>query len=154
MMPLPEAAYAPRSRFVSIIAWLGIVSGCFATLSGVLIVRESPHLSSFGILAGGIMAVVAGLGLRRRRNWARLSFIAVQALAIVQSFARLVSQPAIIERQLSSSGVSAADAKAAAATLPTMFLVMTLAFSLINALIIAKLCSRRVREEFEAETGS
>lgn len=142
-----------RSLFVSVIAWLGIGSGCMATLGGVMMVLANGNLTAFGLLAGGIMGLIASVGLLRRRNWARLSFIGVQAYAILNGFANVVSQPAVVATRLSSSGLSADDASAALASARSAMLVAAVVFTLINGLVIAKLCSRRVRAEFEAAEG-
>lgn len=116
-------------------------------------VLANGNLTAFGLLAGGIMGLIASVGLLRRRNWARLSFIGVQAYAILNGFANVVSQPAVVATRLSASGLSADDASAALASARSAMLVAAVVFTLINALVIAKLCSRRVRDEFEAAEG-
>lgn len=151
----PRAALpAPRSTFVTVIAWFGIVSGCMATLGGVVLMAAGPAgIRSGGILASGVMGLAAALGLRRRRHWARLSFIGVQALTIAQSLITVVSSQSRMMEQLIASGLPAEEARSLAATARNTSLVFALVFAVINGLIIAKLCSPEVRQEFDEAEG-
>jgi hypothetical protein len=144
-----------RSAFISIMAWLGILSGGFGVLAFVVFLVVQPAFTSaVGFLSSGA-ALVTALGLRARREWARQGFIAFLAysslMAIVGALRWHVPQltdfkvppgtaaPAITQAQL--------DALAASARGP--LLVMAGIGTVINLLIILKLRSRRVREEFD-----
>ena len=140
----------PRSTFVTVIAAFGILGGCFATFGGLMMLAMQPSLTAVSVLVGGVFGLVAAFALRRRRNWARLSFIGVQAYAILGSIVNVIRQPAQIAARLTSTGMSAEDARAAASASRTPMMVVALIFGVINILIIAKLCSRDVRAEFDA----
>ena len=124
-----SATVAPRrSGLVSLLAWLGILSGLGATVMGVAMVSARLELASISTLGGGVMALVAAIGLKRRRNWARLSYIGVQVIGIVRILTLALAQ---------------SQARTAVFT-------GVLVYALINGLIIAYLCSPSVLEEFDA----
>ncbi len=117
----------PRSWFVTVIAWLGLISGVGATFSGITaIALDRVTLRAVATLAGGALAMVAGAGLNQREEWARQGFIFVQAYGMAGALLAFASGP-----------IGAGS-------------VIILAVGLaINGWIIAKLCSARVRAEFE-----
>jgi len=128
-MERPEGLYEwPRSITVSILAWLGIVGGAMGSLGFLLLLLGTPggHLP-ITALAGPPVTLVASLGLRQRRDWARKSYIGVLGLGMLRV---LVALP--WSGSLATTGVLA---------------LITIA---IPGLIIAKLCSHDVREEFGA----
>lgn len=95
---------------------------------GVAMVSARLELASISTLGGGVMALVAAIGLKRRRNWARLSYIGVQVIGIVRILTLALAQ---------------SQARSAVFT-------GVLVYALINGLIIAYLCSPSVLEEFDA----
>jgi len=117
----------PKSKFVTVVAWLGILSGASVTFNAILgMAFERPSLGLFAALLGGLSAMVAGAGLNQREEWARKGFMFVQAYAIVGALVDFVGRPMRIEG-----------------------LLALLAALGINAWILAKLRSAAVRAEFE-----
>lgn len=120
---VPESSRSARSRIVTALAWLGIVSGVLGCIGAVYMVFTPRHaLRPLGLL-GSAALLVAAIGLRNRKNWARLAYIAAAVGGIANFAIRL------IQYGWGSTG---------------------LAVVVLNGLIIAKLCSRSVREEFGA----
>jgi hypothetical protein len=151
MNPSAPHVPRPRSKFVTVIAVFGMISGCLALFGGGAVAMMQPSLQTVGMAAGGVMAVAAAWGLLKRKNWARLSFIGVQALAIAQAFYRIAVIPRDLSARMTAMGLTAEDVRASVATARSAALVFAVIFTIINGLIIAKLCSPRVREEFEEQ---
>lgn len=106
-----------------------MVSSSFGVLAGIALLFIAPEVRSVAIVAGGIAGFLASRGLLKRRNWARLSYIGVMGLAIAKGVIKVIVIPVEFRG---------------------MALMGAAAVALINGLIIAKLCSGEVREEFEA----
>jgi len=119
----------PKSRAVTIIAWLTILSGAYITFSaGTALVMGRPSIGLVLTLAAALFAMIAGAGLNQREEWARQGFIFVQALSILGAVIRVVA---------SSVSLGA-----------VLALMINLA---INGWIITTLRSPAVRTEFEDE---
>jgi hypothetical protein len=101
----------PRSTFVTVVAWIFIVLGGFATLIAILqnimiavmfpqeAMSEVANAKDTPVFAGFLMAhpqvffgaflvasaitFISAVGLLKRQNWARLIFVAILALGIV-----------------------------------------------------------------------
>jgi hypothetical protein len=154
---LTEPPRPPRSTFVSVIAWMGIVSGALGTLGSCLAVLFGPTLHAvIGLLSSAAM-LVASLGLRKRREWARIGFMAVLAYSAVVSIVGAVTARA---PRLADFGmlvgalpvnVTQAQLDEIAATIRTGTIAISLCIVLFNVLIILKLRSRAVRAEFAPE---
>jgi uncharacterized membrane protein HdeD (DUF308 family) len=129
LKPRVPEPHRPRSTLVTVIAWLGILSGIGTVSSGALMLAAVPGLRGFGWLTGGVLALITALGLRRRREWARRSYIGVQLFNCANFFVHMRGTPTAVRGGL---------------------LVMAIGYTAINGIIIAYLCSRKVREEFEA----
>lgn len=117
----------PQSRFVTVVSWLGIVSGAvvtFSAASSMLFLHASVGVGA--ALVGGVLAMVAGAGLNQREEWARQGFIFVQAYGILGAVIDVARGPLRI-------GALAGLAVGLA----------------INGWIIARLRSPAVRAEFE-----
>lgn len=81
----------PRSRFVTVIAWLTIVASVLVLLPLPLVLpaltllaaEEAVQLRNSVLMLGGacVVQIVMGVGLLQRRNWARL--LMVLSLAVV-----------------------------------------------------------------------
>lgn len=148
---VPSAPKVRRSRFVTVIAWVGIVSGVLGSVAGCVFVLAAPSASSVLILASSVASLATSLGLRERREWARKGLIAVLAYTTAMSLigalgARL---PDTLTGQLPPEELEGLNA-----TMRATMLVSALVMGAINGLIIAKLCTRRVRAEFGAEADT
>jgi len=146
-MTAAEPLQRPRSTFISVLAWFGIIGGAFGTLVGLGILAFSPTLTALWILLGAVAGLICSLGLRQRRNWARLSFIGVQVYGILNVVVTAVRGP-VPAGALRDAGVSAAQAREVMSMMRGAALAGYAVYVLINLLIIAKLCSRQIREEF------
>lgn len=140
-------APAPRSRLVTIIAWWGIASGVLGCVWGVTMLMGAPGLQSLVILAGAAASLATSLGLRERREWARRGLIFVLGYTVVMAFAGVLRAP--LPDQLLSQ-LPPEEVAALRASARTAMLSGAVVLALFNGAIIAKLCTRRVREEFGA----
>lgn len=139
---------ARRSRFVTLIAWFGIVSGVMGSVTGCLFVVTEPGLSSLVLLLSAVASLVTSLGLRERREWARRGLIAVLGYAIVMGCygALRTPLPQGLAAQLPPDELAAMTT-----TMRRAMVGGAVIIGLVNGLIIARLCSRRVRREFGAD---
>ncbi len=110
------------------------------------------------ILLSALMAWL-GLGLLRRREWARVGFIAYLALGTLLTFAGLWSVPALMDASLSMQASLMAPGQpippelAGLKTLMTIFSVaVALVFTALHGGIIWKLCTAAVRDQFRQAT--
>ena len=139
-IPMNNGAFLPRSAFVTsvgrgfsilyAIAMLGPLVG-IATLDSVPGVPHWRLLISM-VLVVDLATLIAAIGLLRRRQWARPTFIAVLCVSIVQGFAYgwLTDAFAVVRGAWAAGLVGSA---------------------LLYAWIIAKLCSAPIRAEFGAK---
>jgi hypothetical protein len=129
LAPLPRSRFdrAGRSLTVSILAWGGIIAGILGCVS-VALLFLSPRPMPLNLTLGAPIGLAVAIGLRMRLEWARRGYIAAMAFGALSFAVR-----ALREVQTSPSILVA--------------LLVSLAF---YGLIIAKLCSRGVREEFDA----
>lgn len=139
-------APARRSRLVTVIAWWGIVSGVLGCAWGVPMLLSAPSLRSVIVLAGSIASLATSIGLRERREWARRGLIFVLGYTVVMAFASVLRAPLPEQllSQLQPEEVATLRSAARAAMLTGAAVL-----AVINGAIIAKLCTRRVREEFD-----
>ena len=151
------AAARRRSAFVSVVAWLAIVSGMMTTLYSALGTIAGARPMLLGSLVGGLAAIVTGVGLRRRREWARRAFLVVLAYASLSSFAAVPLVRYRLERQLASGPrgappppITHEQVNQVAANLASIQLFWAVAFTLVGGLFFWRLCTRAVREEFDA----
>jgi len=117
----------PKSRAVTVIAWLAILSGAYVTFVAVTAMfLGHPTLRLAATLAGSLLTMIAGAGLNQREEWARQGFVLVQALSLLNLLVDV------------------------AATRASFGSILGLIFGLaINGWIIVKLRSPAVRAEFE-----
>jgi hypothetical protein len=152
MLP-PANARPVRSTFISIIAWLGILSGAMGVIGSCAFLLVHASVAGFIGLASGAVALATALGLRRRREWARQALVAFLGYSTLMGFVEAVR---FRLPQLSSftaaggvpPGVTQAQLDAMAASAHSTALTGAAVFGLLNVLIILKLCTRRVRAEF------
>ena len=154
-MSEPAARRPRRSTFVSVIAWLGIVSGGSGVLVFAIVLVVEPGFQTALGLLGSIAGLATSIGLWKRLEWARQGFMAVLAYS---SLVSLVSAVRFRVPQLASvdpgaaaaTGISQAQVDALASVVHTGLLIVTGVVTLFNVLIILKLRTPRVREEFGA----
>jgi hypothetical protein len=155
-----ETARAPRSTFISGMAWFGIVSGALATLGFCSFLLSQPGIAAVVGFLSGAATLATSVGLRKRREWARLGFIGILGYSIAMSFVGVWSlrMPNLSEMAAAGGapppGISQEQLDALASAMRPAALVGALVVGFINALIIAKLCTRRVREEFGAASAA
>ena len=130
LTPLPKSRFDPptRSLSVSIIAWLGIIAGALGCIN-VAIQFLSPQPAPLRLAVSAPIALAVAIGLRMRLEWARRGYIAALAFGFFAIAIQLLRQD----------------------TGPSIVAAVIVA-SIFYGLIIAKLCSRSVREEFDASS--
>ena len=107
-------------------------------------------------LAASVLLVVMGRGLLRRREWARKGFIAVLVLGTLWQLASIWAMPQFLEGMLVLQGASMPEGL----ELPPEFAIFlqgilalvvlfVLLFTALHACLVWKLCTPRVRAEFE-----
>jgi energy-converting hydrogenase Eha subunit C len=140
-----------------VVAWLALVSGCFAVLGGAATVLVRPSLQSAAMLAGGVAAIVTAWGLRKRLEWARQGIMAVCVYAAASGFVSAAMVRQNMERQLSSrlgQGTAGQIPKEQldeiADRVKPIAMASAVVFAIIDGLILLKMRSPGVREEFDA----
>ena len=143
-----------RSRFITGLAWFGMVSGAMASLGACLMCVVSPSLGNLVFLVSSVGTLVTSVGLRNRREWARRGMIALLAYSTLAGLLGAIRTRAPDASALTgdpSLGVAQADLDAAFGALRPVFIGGALVIGLLNGLIIVKLCTTQVRAEFAAE---
>jgi len=158
-MPATERPQPPRSTFVTVVAWFGMVSGAFSALACLLLLLVHPALSTLVGLLSGTATFVCAAGVRRRREWARRGFIAVLGYSAVVSVVGALRVRAPRLADFAALGVTLppgftqAQFDAIGSLIRTATIAIALVIVAVNGLIILKFCSRRVRSEFDAEAS-
>lgn len=115
------------------------------------------HSLGIGVVEafGSALMLLLGWGLLRRREWARLGFIAYLALGTVLSFGIIWLLPEVIDQTLSMQWNAQAPGQPMPAELAGMKTVMTafsafiaVAFAGLHGGIIWKLCTNAIRRQF------
>lgn len=107
-------------------------------------------------LAVSVLLVVVGRGLLRRHEWARKAFIALLLLGTLWQLASIWAMPQFLEGMLVLQGASMPEGM----VLPPQFAtfmhgmlavvaLFVLLFAALHAWLVWKLCTARVRAEFE-----
>ncbi len=170
------------STFVSVVAWIFIVLSGIATLMSVLqniMINTifplaqmrapsgpgSEHMPAFmrfmfehlRLIFVSFLLIVSGtllaaIGLLRRKNWARLAFIAILGLGIVWNVGGLVLQQLMFSSMTSIPSKAPAEFQAEftrAASIAFGFAaVMAIGFSVLFGWLIKRLLSQPIRAEF------
>jgi len=152
-----SAQPARRSGLVTFFAWMSIIGGAFGVLGSAPLLLAQPSTGTIVLLVDALCSFTAGLGLRARREWARRGFIFVLAYSALMALvgAYRFRLPAASELPTRPGGSAPAltpqQLDAITAQMRTPFLVMAFVSALICGLLIAWLCSRRIRYEFNPE---
>jgi hypothetical protein len=176
---------AQRSTFVTVVAWIFIVLSGFGTfmliLESFVLSTVMPHMQAsvdaakargqvppsadfmfghmqavFGViilLSVGMLLV--SIGLLKRRNWARILFIAIMALGILGGIGSAVLQRYIFSAMPTSTPDNMppefrAQFESMMSAMQVVSIVFTIAFSLLYGWIIVRLMSASIRREFTA----
>jgi len=142
-----------RSALVSVVAWFGILGGAMGTLSGLILMLSAPSMTAVSVLVGGAATLYSAIGLRARREWARVGFMVVLAIT---SLAGIIGAL----RFRIPGGITVSPAGGAPAMTPEqlndivhqmrpMMIGMAVVSAIVNALLIAYFSSQRVRREFD-----
>ena len=145
------------STLVTVVAWLALLSGCFAVFTGAVGVFVRQSLYPAVTLLGGIAAIVPAWGLRWRREWARRGIIAVCAYAALTGLVGAATLRQTMERQLAArlgrgqaAQIPREQLDAIAGRMQSFVTVSAIVFAMLDGLIILKMTSKSVREEFDA----
>ncbi|MEK6243729.1 MAG: hypothetical protein AABM33_04430 [Pseudomonadota bacterium] len=185
-MNRPGEAAAPRSSFITGLAWMSIAVAGFATLISLLqyimvslmfpveeiraALRESektqpmPALVGlmvenlrllFGlILAMSVVTLVSSIGLLKRRNWARLIFIGMMALAAVGHLAGAAAPFFMFSSFSPVPDNAPADLRENAELVVKIVMGFTAVLSIVLAALfgwlVKRLLSDDIRREFRA----
>jgi hypothetical protein len=158
-MPATEPPQLPRSRFVTVVAWFGMVSGACSALACLGLLLFHPTLSTLVGLVSGAATFVCAAGVRRRREWARRGFIALLGYSAVMSVigALRVRAPLLADFAALGAaplpGVTQTELDAVGSLIRTATIAIALVIVVVNGLVILKFCSRLVRREFDAAAG-
>jgi hypothetical protein len=165
-MDRPGEGTAPRSAFITGLAWTSVAAGVLAILiaSPVFLISltvpvedmravlreaeksqpmpalagwmvENFRIFSWLFLAAGVVTLAASIGLLKRRNWARVVFIAMMALGAVAHLGGAVAPFS------SGFGVDAVTGLAALASL---------VLAALFGWLVRRLLAEDVRREFRA----
>lgn len=172
-----------RSSFVTILAWIFIVLGGFSSVISLLqnimfnlffplsemqgqakasselpwIVRlifANIQLYFGGFFAVSVVTLIASVGLLRRRNWARLTFIGLIVLGIFWNVGSLLVQQLMFQSISFPSPRTDAlhefsrNVEAMATVLQIFSVVMAVALSALFGWIIWRLASKPIAAEF------
>jgi hypothetical protein len=167
-------AAAPRSTFVTILAWLCIAFFAFGTLIGVLQnamlyflmggmppipedqLQQVPPLMRwmfgnfklifFSALLFMAFMLVASISLLKRQNWARLAFIVVLGLGILWSVFGIYFISVVMDEMPQPPEVRQFE------TIVTIITVIfSLIFSVLHGWILWKLTTPDIRREFVSQ---
>ena len=117
----------PRLLFVTALAWIGVAVGILGCLGAALVLfAHKQGLPPLRFLFASPLVLGAAIGLHQRRDWARWFYIVILALGIANFAVRFVLH--------GGRGLG---------------LIIVSMGVLLNGLLIARLCSRPVRAEFQ-----
>jgi hypothetical protein len=173
------AVSKPQSLFITLLAWFSIaVSALMLTSSLMQIVMVSfvfpPDMLDQAVAQSGemmpsfvallfshfklfllayllvsVLLLVASVGLLKRRNWARITFIVLLALSIAASIGSLFMQLSSVDAAMKQmDGFGGEEFKQYVVIVEGMMLGFAIVFSAIHAWLIYKLCTPQIRDEF------
>ena len=164
-----------RSAFVSVLAWIFIIGAGFASFVSIMqvimvstmfsgdefqsIPDDAPamekfmsqyfHLFVYGFCALTIFTFISAIALLKRKNWARLAFIAILAFGVLWQVGGLFMQFAMFSDFPSSPESQGFEDFERMSTIIRWFsLVMALAISGLFVWVIKKLTTQPIIGEF------
>lgn len=172
-----------RSTFVTVVAWIFIGLSACTALAGIVeaivmhfifsmpnapsLAQMQQHLlPGFGtvlanaqwyllaFIAAGVAMLIASIGLLRRRNWARLLFIALLVLRVIVLVGGIVLQQWMLasmfdfERTLHPNAQEEAALQGMTAVVRIFSAIFTIGFIALYGWIIHRLRSRAIVAEF------
>ncbi|MCS3902117.1 cell division protein FtsX [Methylohalomonas lacus] len=164
--PSPVNSHTQRSAFVSVVAWVFIVLGGFATFIAVMqniavhfllsaeqLQQMAPnaftarHIGTLFLclLLLAVVTLTAAIALLKRRNWGRRLFVALMGLVIVWNIASLLLQQQSA-REPATGTLARQDF---ASGLDILSLVLAVALSLLCGWIAWRLCRPAIVAEFQ-----
>jgi hypothetical protein len=172
---------SPRSLSVTLLAWVTIIPAAFAVLVTLLqtvlftafmspgqleqlfamlppgmealprISYETLRIVLFALLAGSVSFLVTGIGLLRRRNWARIVFVAAVALGTLYGVVTyfFMDTAADLSMLVPPAGINGSvDVAPIVTMMRAATTVLTVVFTALNLWLIAWLLSPAIRSEF------
>ena len=177
-----HAQNKPRSNFVNVVAWLFIASAGFAAVISILQnivvntffpidqmtremtrdVKNLPALSLFMLehirsflllfLFASVATLVSSIGLLMRKNWGRISFIAILIIGILWNLSGFVFQQFFMPSMPPNLPNTPDDFNTIFDTMKIMITIfsalMVVAFTVLFGWIIKRLLSQEIRQEF------
>jgi uncharacterized membrane protein YozB (DUF420 family) len=174
---------SPRSLFVSVLAWTTLVPAAFGVVVALMqnvmftlfmspaqfaqvVALLPPGMETLGrvsydtmrvallaFLALSVIFLLAGIGLLKRRNWARVVFIAAVALGTLYSVVTYFSMDAASDLTALLPGTTidgaSVDMAEIAAMMRATTTALTVVFTAFNLWLIWRLLSPAIRQEFE-----
>lgn len=183
MSSLTPTEPAQRSTFVTTLAWMVIVPSALgvviSTLQNILIFTVIPvdqmalpsgqgaeHLPAFAVFMFEhiravfavfwllmVMSLASGIGLLRRKEWARLVFIALMGLNILWNIAGLFVQQSVFSSMSTMPEAPPefrAQFESMAKTMWVASIAMAVGFSAVSGWLMWRLASGPVKAEFGA----
>jgi hypothetical protein len=166
------AESTPRSTFVTVVGWQGIVFasvGLAATTMQVLMLwmmggfsptaanvvslglsAYRPALSVWGTPAACVLALGASIGLLRRRPWARWTLVVLLAIAVVLILASLTGSLDLLRSAHEASSGSDAELERVMRLMGYYWMFVATSSALVLAWIIKRLCAKSLRAEFRS----
>ncbi|MDR2861984.1 MAG: hypothetical protein LBV07_05495 [Syntrophobacterales bacterium] len=175
ILPTPS----PPSTFVNILAWILILCGglatCAAACKSIMFfspfsgeeLAETGQIGEFSIITKAIFShseylfllalffslamLIIGIGLLKRKNWARIIIIIAAVLGILFDILALVILFTLFPEMTNMSGgeAIAGEIQKLLNFIQAVGTAVVIIFLAIHVFIIKKLCSSMVREEFQ-----
>lgn len=148
------AAPAPRSTFVTALAWIVIVLSALllpiSFVSCLMLAARSHGTSSADpigfliVVLGPLTTLVAGIGLLRRRRWALIYLAMVLCGIVIANAFHLARNPSAPKTYVSRGGVPTTVIPAGQTYVIEKWVLIA-----ISAVLLMTLLSRKVRAEFD-----
>jgi hypothetical protein len=166
---------AKQSTFVTVLAWMVIVFAGMSTVAGLLQVvlvsflmpipalsetdaREMPammrvmfanfHWMIYGSTLLSLLGLAAGVGLLKRKEWARIVMIGLLVLAAAGSAAAAIAQQLFVSAFFPEGADTPPDVQSFMLVMRIAAAIFGLAFVVIHSWLAVRLNSPAIRAEF------